>query len=140
MSFAVFFKEMEGGDSVPKRVYKGAEACVTCHQHQGKVWNKTRHAKAFESLKAVGKQYDPECIRCHVVGFKSRGFISEKTTPGLKGVQCENCHGVYRPHEKGWPERREKLDRMVCKGCHIGSHSPKFKFSKYYPKIAHENP
>ncbi len=136
----IFFAEMEGSQKKGKRVYKGAEGCISCHKRQGKVWRATRHAKAFDSLKSVGKQFDPECIRCHAAGYQSRGFVSEEITPDLVGVQCENCHGFYRPHEKGWPEKREKLNRMLCKGCHTGSHSPKFKFSAYYPKIAHENP
>ena len=135
----LFFADMEFRQKQSKRVYKGTEGCVSCHQKQGEKWQTTRHAKAFESLVAVGKQYDPECIRCHVAGYQRGGFLSAQLTPKLKGVQCENCHGSFKPHTKVWLEERPKVDRMACRGCHNGSHSPNFKFKNYYPQIAHEN-
>ena len=134
---ALFMAFLAGADAQEKRVYKGSATCVSCHQKAGEIWHASKHAKALASLQKVNKQFDPECITCHVQGFGQGGYRDEATTPELANVGCENCHGAFQPHSQGWPNRA-KVGADTCKTCHQGGHSPKFRFTDYYPKIAHE--
>jgi 2',3'-cyclic-nucleotide 2'-phosphodiesterase (5'-nucleotidase family) len=131
-------KQQKAGESP----YVGEEACATCHQEQHRIWFDSQHAIAYEDLEGVNKAFDPQCIKCHVVGFEQPGgFFDINITAHLMGVQCESCHGAGREHveqagrtplpNSDWP--REK----ICAQCHVQKHSPSFDFSRYWPKIAH---
>lgn len=103
--------------------FVGAEACGDCHSKAFKVWEKTAHAKAFESLKhprkgmpdhKITRIYDPECLSCHVNGWNPQnvlryksGFINKEFAQGvqekerfqlMQGQQCEGCHGPGSRH------------------------------------------
>lgn len=84
--------------------YIGSAQCVACHQADAQVWSGTRHSHAYDALvkvanKPAGRQSDPECIKCHVVGFGFQsGYKDHASTPQLKHVGCENCHGPGSAH------------------------------------------
>jgi hypothetical protein len=83
--------------------YIGSEACGKCHKSEYKIWEHTPHAEACQTLvKATNpslRQYDPECIVCHTVGFRYQtGFANAAATPKLKDVGCESCHGPSSAH------------------------------------------
>ena len=64
---------------------------------------KHSHAKAFEALVKYAKkpsmrQYDPECVVCHTVGYGFQTGYKGEAAEKLKGVGCENCHGPGNPH------------------------------------------
>jgi hypothetical protein len=87
----------------PKSTYVGSESCKKCHQHAYKIWAKSPHAHAYATLvKAKNpslRQYDPECIKCHVTGWNYKsGFMDEVKTSYLKNNGCENCHGPCSEH------------------------------------------
>ena len=136
---AIFFESLAGKRNNSKQaVYTGESVCKTCHQAEHKVWSASRHGRAYATLRKINKAFDPECLTCHVVGFNlAGGFISELDTPGLKNVQCEVCHGPGREHasnpQAGFGNRASE----ACKKCHIKSHSPRFSFADYWPKIKH---
>ena len=127
--------------------YAGAATCAACHPKANDVWSSSRHAHALPSLEAVGKQFDPECVACHVVGMERGGFLSQDLTPQLAGVQCENCHGPAKAHAtQPMAVKPDRIQRgaatagtavAVCRDCHVGSHSPVFAFGTYWEKIAH---
>ena len=129
--------------------YAGAAACQGCHLAQHQVWAGSRHSRALATLERVGRQHDPECLACHVVGLERGGFLSEDLTPGLANVQCENCHGPARAHV-ALPTVRtgpvpaadasalERPAEPTCRTCHRGSHSPRFDFAVYWPKVIHD--
>src|SRR5262249_32258702 len=53
----------------------GSERCEKCPPHVYKVWSKPKHMEAYDTLekKAVrptNRQFDGECLVCHVVGFE----------------------------------------------------------------------
>ena len=134
--------ELKKSQKAGKSPYVGEEVCGTCHVAQHEIWSETQHATAFEKLEEVNKSFDPDCIKCHTVGFdKPGGFIDFTTTDNLMGVQCESCHGAGRLHvESGgsqpvpnakWP--REK----ICGQCHVQKHSPGFDMDSYWSKITH---
>jgi len=101
-------------------VYEGSKSCQKCHFKEYGSWQKTKMAKAFESLKPnqaaeaktkakldLAKDYtkDPSCVVCHVTGYgKPGGYpevvagkeftAEEKVRAALnEGVGCEACHG-----------------------------------------------
>ncbi len=115
---AALAQDKAGAD---KYAYVGSKACKKCHIKLYKSWEKTKSAKAFDSLKAgedaeiktkhgldPAKDYtkDESCLKCHVVGFGAAGGYATpdaadkkavKKAATLEGVGCEACHG---PGEK----------------------------------------
>ncbi len=120
--------------------YAGAEACAACHPAASGRWLGSEHAKAFHTLQRVQKDFDQECISCHVVGWNTEGgFVDLKTTAKLAHVQCESCHGPRAAHVQSGGQQRASTSAgsAVCAQCHNAAHSPEFDFDQYWPKIAH---
>lgn len=152
----------------PQAKYVGSEKCKKCHEDAYKVWAGTPHAHAYETLATKPKrptlrQYDGECVVCHVTGFGNQtGFTDEARTPHLKNVGCEACHGPGSEHIKDklndelqklmdpWkaPEKasdalKTRLKNLVdqsCQKCHDGDNDVNWDFSKKWPKIDHPSP
>gem|GEM_PF-607436 len=121
--------------------YVGSDWCAGCHPEQFSVWAESRHAKAFAPLRNKKKESDPACLRCHATGHRFfTGFESAEKTPGLANVGCEACHGVGGNHTSNPTTRYGKTSRANCKSCHDKLNSPRFSYSAYYKKIAHETP
>ena len=144
--------------------YVGQQSCTDCHETAGNVWRKSNHSKAWLSLKETAKparDFDPECIACHVVGWNATellpykgGFLNEKETPLLTSVSCEACHGPGENHARAeagsngtLQESLRKAMRLSVEGgtakkhcltCHDGNNSPYFDFETYWKKIEHE--
>jgi uncharacterized paraquat-inducible protein A len=147
--------------SVEAADYVGVQKCKMCHSSkalggvQYKVWEKSRHAEALETLKQAGESNNPKCLKCHTTGY------GEPAAAGadLANVQCEACHGPgskYRSmkimNKKAFKANRaaahqKALDaglvmpptEEVCRKCH-NEESPKFKgfdFAAYKEKIKH---
>jgi hypothetical protein len=95
--------------------YVGSAACKECHPAEYAVWEKSGHSHAYEALekkasKPSQRNFDPECIICHTVGFEYRigYFGSGKDEPHLRNVGCENCHGPGSLHA-AFPKVKELL-------------------------------
>ncbi len=120
--------------------YVGSDWCAGCHAEAFTIWSESRHAKSFAPLKNEGRQSDPACLRCHVTGYRYfDGFESLSETPELANVGCEMCHGVGSNHTDTPTTRYGRTSRADCKRCHDEQNSPRFSYSTYYPKIAHES-
>jgi hypothetical protein len=84
--------------------YVGSDRCLGCHAGEFAKWKDSKHGHAYEALETVAKRpglrnYDPECIVCHTVGYGVKtGFESTEKTPALKHVGCESCHGPGSGH------------------------------------------
>ncbi|HUT94047.1 MAG TPA: multiheme c-type cytochrome [Thermoguttaceae bacterium] len=87
--------------------FVGTAKCKSCHEESYRVWKKSGHAKAWQTLVELNpaRNFDPECTSCHVVGWTPQnyrpldsGFLSEKETPHLIDVGCETCHGPGEKH------------------------------------------
>jgi Cytochrome c554 and c-prime len=104
----------------------GSNECKRCHANEWAIWSKTKHAHAFDTLEKAVKptlrQFDPECIVCHTIGFKyhegynqlplakSKDLKDMNAAPAafrdalkahnaeLKNVGCESCHGPASAH------------------------------------------
>ncbi|HUK63181.1 MAG TPA: multiheme c-type cytochrome, partial [Dongiaceae bacterium] len=92
-----------GDNEPPPSHYVGAEVCGRCHAKEYAQWRTTAHAHAWQTLVDQRKDATPECVVCHVVGYrKSGGFETGADAARLGNVQCENCHGMGTEHES-WP-------------------------------------
>jgi hypothetical protein len=150
--------------------YAGAKFCAACHK-SGKggtafaVWEKTAHAKAFETLQgdkakkiALEKglktppHESPECLKCHVAGGGEAKNV-ETTFKKEEGVTCEACHGPasgYKiVHSKGDIVKSKAAGLVegdktgkACLTCH-NAESPSFKefnFKEKWAMIEHKLP
>jgi len=124
-------------DNAPDH-FLGAEICQRCHVQEAEQWKTTSHSVAWQTLVNAKKDATPDCIPCHVVGFKQPGgFVSGVTTPSLSNVQCENCHGMGTRHEAF--ATSSKITEQTCITCHHGENDPEFDFDKKLPRIIHSN-
>ena len=125
--------------------YTGLESCVKCHKPQHDIWLKTAHAAAFNTLVEKQKANMPDCVPCHVTGYRESGGYFSMLNPGieidnqkrhLENVQCEACHGLGTRHDTGDP-KFVHTSHTVCQKCHTAEQDPTFKFDVSWAKIAH---
>ncbi len=117
--------------------YAGSESCAACHAEAHTTWNKSKHATAFAALKKTGDEWDPECVRCHVVDFDRFGGFDPVSIDPVN-IQCEACHGPSLDHvDQLVPTPRGVLGESFCFKCHDLANSPHFTFEAYWPQIAH---
>jgi len=115
-----------------KRLFKGAEACIDCHQAQYEFWLGTRHSRAFATLQATSQETDAECIDCHTVGYEvNGGFPTPALSAGFENVQCAACHGADAAHLAGGANYMLPglINRGLngCARCHRDEHDPSFE-------------
>jgi len=120
------------GDSGVTGKFKSASVCAQCHQNIHDNWANTLHAHALETLESIGQGTNPDCLKCHTVGYgQDGGFVDRATTNSLAGVQCENCHGPAGDHVANVqdPTLRPPVDlhATVCGQCHTGDEHPNFE-------------
>ena len=117
--------------------YLGADMCIRCHVAEGEQWKTTHHARAWATLTDRHKDSTPECISCHVVGYKQPGGYGMNSTGAvMTNVQCENCHGMGTRHD-AFAAVDQKVSETACLSCHTASTSPDFNFAKFKPYIDH---
>jgi hypothetical protein len=118
--------------------FLGAELCIRCHQDEGEQWKTTSHSVAWQTLVDAKKEATPECIGCHVVGYrKPGGFQQQSDAVKLGNVQCENCHGMGTQHE-AFANPHKTVTEQVCITCHQGENDPEWNWSKR-AKVVHSN-
>ncbi len=150
--------------------YVGSEKCQKCHGNAYKVWAASGHGHAYQTLVEARnpgrRQFDPECIVCHTVGYGYKGgFASLEKTPALVNVGCESCHGPASEHMKNssdptwhalmnpWKavpgeDEKKKQSRLLkadqfCQTCHDIDNDVTWTnngFSRKWPKVAHPTP
>jgi hypothetical protein len=102
----------------------GVEECTTCHEEERAFWDKTAHAHAYKTLVDGFKEYNLECVGCHVTGYGKSGGSTVTHNETLRSVQCEECHGPGSLHAKD-PEKRGLIVRNPDpKGCVEACHHP----------------
>lgn len=105
--------------------YVGVEACESCHEEPKKVWDGTAHAHAYATLTKEFKEYNLDCVSCHVTGYDKPGGSTVTHVSDLKNVQCEVCHGPGELHAKA-PEKVHtpipKPSAELCLACHHPPH------------------
>ncbi len=141
--------------------FVGSKKCESCHEISYRIWKKSKHASAYATLVELDppRQFDPECVSCHVVGWHptkffpyESGFESLEKTPHLINTGCEGCHGPGEKHvaaELGADEAlqekyrkavvvtKEESKKRQCMECHDLDNSPDFDFDAYWPLVEH---
>lgn len=106
--------------------YVGVAECAKCHEPQVEFWNKTRHAGAYSTLVKGNKQFNLDCVSCHVTGYEKPGGSTVTHVEGLKNVQCEVCHGPGSRHVAKADDQTlitKSPDRSLCATqCHHPPH------------------
>ncbi len=85
--------------------YIGIEACTECHDEERKVWDGTPHSHAYATLEEDFKEFNLDCVSCHVTGYGKPGGSTVTFNAKLKDVQCEECHGPGSLHAKN-PDKK----------------------------------
>jgi cytochrome c554/c'-like protein len=104
--------------------YIGVEACTECHQEERDVWNKTPHAHAYKTLVDGFKEYNLECVGCHVTGYGKAGGSTVTHVDKLIDVGCEVCHGPGSLHAKKPDAKGLVVLKPEAKGCVEQCHHP----------------
>lgn len=118
--------------------FVGDAGCVGCHQAAFDFWKGTSHARAYDTLEQKGKQYNVDCIACHVTGWQQPGgACSIAQVEGRTQVQCESCHGAGSLHaQTGNPSAiAREVPEATCRGCHDVENSPHFNPKTYLERI-----
>ncbi|HEU5074910.1 MAG TPA: multiheme c-type cytochrome [Polyangiaceae bacterium] len=109
--------------------YLGVEKCAACHLEEAAFWKTTRHAKAYETLVKDHKQFNLDCVSCHVSGYEKPGGSTVTHVQGLTDVQCEVCHGPGSRHVANPADPKAiqaAPDRALCaQACHHPPHVKK---------------
>ena len=122
-----------------KPTFVGTAKCAECHEDAFAFWQKTKHAKAWETLESDNKQYDLTCVGCHVVGYqKAGGFCRIKDVAGFEDVGCENCHGPGSKHADDSDPGSivlKSTEATCASECHVPEHSDAFEYTKYLKEV-----
>lgn len=114
--------------------YVGSQACGTCHQPAFAWWKKHAHGDAYRTLEERNKEFNLDCVGCHVTGYNQPGgsTVTHNLGGALVNVGCESCHGPGAAHAadpsvllvRDTPESN-------CVGCHNEEHSDLFNYDSY---------
>jgi hypothetical protein len=106
--------------------YVGVDVCSTCHKSEREFWNRTQHAGAYATLSSAHKEFNLDCVSCHVTGYDKPGGSTVVHVEKLSNVQCEVCHGPGSRHAEA-PLSEKPIaqpEQSLCSGCH---HTPHVK-------------
>lgn len=123
--------------------YVGVEICSSCHLEERAFWDKTRHAGAYETLSSDHKEFNLDCVSCHVTGYEKPGGSTVTHVEKFTNVQCEVCHGPGSRHVEN-PADAELIKlappRSLCaSSCHHPPHvGPDWSVDKAWPHILGE--
>ncbi|MGB3051752.1 MAG: multiheme c-type cytochrome [Polyangiales bacterium] len=115
--------------------YVGSAACSVCHQPAYSWWRNHAHGLAYRTLQERNKEYNLDCVGCHVTGYEQPGgsTVTHNLDLGLVNVGCESCHGPGAAHAKD-PEKFGSLrdtPESTCLQCHNAQHSDLFDYEGY---------
>jgi hypothetical protein len=131
---AVFMVVVSIASADQAGTYVGSAECSACHEGITKSWEKTGHARAFQSLKKTSQENLAGCQLCHVTAFdEPGGFVDQELTPELMNVQCEECHGPGKLHSTDPSKKGSilgKVPEAKCRKCHTPGQDKNFNYSK----------
>jgi len=119
--------------------YVGQENCSPCHTAAFEVWKKVGHSHAYKTLSDAAKEFNLDCVGCHVTGYDKPGgsTVTDLLSPDLKNVQCESCHGPGSKHvvDPTSNSLASEPEEQVCVGCHHPPHTDVFDYKARKEKI-----
>jgi hypothetical protein len=119
----------------PSTTFAGALACASCHRRHFKDWMLTPHSIAYIDLVRIKREEDPECIGCHVIGWKKGGY-AEPADRRLADVQCEACHLPEKTHHATAPMLFQDYV-AVCRTCHTEEFALTSDHTRMMKYVAH---
>ncbi|MEM7136848.1 MAG: multiheme c-type cytochrome [Myxococcota bacterium] len=118
--------------------YVGSKACSTCHVSAFAWWQTHPHGRAYETLETRNKEFNLDCVGCHVTGYNEPGgsTVTWNLDGALENVGCESCHGPGGEHVTN-PSKKLVLNppETACVGCHNEEHSDQFDYQKYRDSV-----
>lgn len=109
--------------------YVGKDECTRCHAEARAVWNGTAHSGAYASLSSQFKEFNLDCVSCHVTGYERPGGSTVTHTANLRDVQCEVCHGPGSKHVATPLDKTALIaapSPSRCLDCHHSPHVENF--------------
>jgi hypothetical protein len=104
--------------------YVGIDACTKCHKEAREVWDSTRHANAYATLADQDKQFNLDCVSCHVTGYEQPAGSTVTHVAKLQNVQCEVCHGPGSRHSADPKHVKTLVPKPKGDSCRACHHSP----------------
>jgi len=132
----VAFADLEPPPLGPDDIaYVGSAACAGCHQTAYSWWRNHAHGVAYLTLQQRSKEYNLDCVGCHVTGYDQPGgsTVTHNLNRALVNVGCESCHGRGAAHAKD-PKKVGILrdtPESTCVVCHSVEHSDLFDYDAY---------
>ena len=115
------------------KTYTGWRRCRICHTKEAAAWQNTKHAKAYKTLVNRNRQFNIDCLFCHVTGISRKNAADAVSVSiDLRGVGCEACHGPGKEHIKD-PKLNKLTARPeapVCLSCHTTTHDDSFDYAR----------
>lgn len=107
-----------------KPTFVGGAKCESCHEDAVAFWKTTRHANAYKTLEDDFKEFNLDCVGCHVTGYEVPGGSTVTFVEGLKDVQCEVCHAPGSIHVREEDPEFITLTppETLCSKCHHPPH------------------
>ena len=117
--------------------YVGSAACGACHQTAYTWWAQpTRTGVAYLTLQQRNKEYNLDCVSCHVTGYDKPG--GSTVTHNLKGGLAQRRvreAATDRAQRTGKDPEKVGIVRdtpaSTCLQCHNTQHSDLFDFDAY---------
>ncbi len=120
----------------------GHNACQTCHPAQAAFWQKTRHAKAYQTLVDRNQALNLDCLPCHVTASPGLTLSKDELLSlpaALQAVGCESCHAGPGKSHAGNPKQfhmTRQVAKQICLSCHTEEQDPDFDYQKKIKLIA----
>lgn len=114
--------------------FVGSKACSTCHAPAYAWWQTHPHGHAYETLQERNKEFNLDCVGCHVTGYNQPGgsTVTWNLDGALVDVGCESCHGPGAAHLKNPTlDMVRNPPESACIGCHNEEHSDQFNYDTY---------
>lgn len=105
--------------------YVGVEVCSACHTSEHEFWRLTQHSAAYATLSSAHKEFNLDCVSCHVTGYDKPGGSTVVHVEKFQNVQCEVCHGPGSRHVEAPadPKLIALPDQSLCAAqCHHPPH------------------
>lgn len=105
--------------------YVGVEVCSACHTSEHEFWKLTQHSAAYATLSSAHKEFNLDCVSCHVTGYDKPGGSTVVHVEKFQNVQCEVCHGPGSRHVEAPadPKLIALPDQSLCAAqCHHPPH------------------
>jgi hypothetical protein len=124
-------------EPAPLPDFTGWRTCAACHPKATARWQSTNHAGAYATLVKKDRQFNVNCLICHVTGGEAVSTDRLATLPPeLQGVGCEVCHGPGRRHAEGHEKTRpRRVPETLCRNCHVPEHDGHFEYARNLEKI-----